>query len=272
MGKSAGGNTTTSQTGYPSWQLPAVQRFVNDSTSLYQQGGPRMSPDSRVAPFNASELASQTSLQNAAGDAGNLANTGRDAAMFNLGAGRDPNSNPFLRSAIQAATQPVIDNLLQQALPRIRNQSFLSGTTGGSRQGIAEANAVRDTARVATDIASQMSNQGYLSGQTNSLNTMALLPTLQQSLTAPATMQGAVGEQERALQEAVLNENANRYEYNQQLPYQNLTQYGNAIRQPFGTEGSTSTTVPPPSTASQIAGGALSIPALIAILRQLGIR
>jgi hypothetical protein len=248
-----------------------VQRFVNDSTSLYQQGGPQMSPDSRVAPFNQSELAAQTTLQNAAGDAGNLANSAGAAAHFNLGAGRDPNSNPFLQSAIRSATQPVIDNLLEQALPRIRNQSFLSGTYGGSRQGIAEGNAVRDTARVATDTASQMANQGYLSGQANATNTMQLLPTLQQGFAAPATMQGAVGEQERALQEAVLNENANRYEYNQQLPYQNLTQYGNAVRQPFGTEGGTTTTVPPPSTASQIAGGALSIPALIAILKQLKI-
>lgn len=269
MGKSAGSNVSTSSSSYPAWQQPAVQNFVNESTRLYNQGGPQLNPESRVANFNQDELAAQRSLGAAVTPTTQLAQQGSDTAAFNLGPGRDPATNPYLQNAISAAVAPISDQLLTRALPAIRHNSIASGGYGGSKMGIGEAQAVRDASRVAGEVSSGLANQGYQSGQANATATLGMLPQLQQNWAFPASLQSAVGSQVRGLEEAQLNENADRYEYYQRLPYENLLNYGNQIRSPFGAEATSQVTVPQPSTASSIVGGALSIPALLQMLQGL---
>jgi hypothetical protein len=266
MGKSAGGNVSTSTSSYPTWQQPAVKQFVDESTRLYQQGGPKLSPEPRVADFNQDELAAQKQLGAAVTPAQYLAELGTKSAEFNLGAGRDPATNPYLKNAISAAVAPIGDQLLTRALPAIRHQGIASGGYGGSRQSIGEAQAVRDAERVAGEVSSGLANQGYLSAQQQAMQTMQQLPQLQSNLTAPGQITGAVGALIRAQEEAQRNENADRYEYYQRLPYQNLLNYGNMISQPFGAEAQSEVKVPQPSTASAIIGAGLSVPALLAII------
>src|SRR6187399_2771632 len=119
MGKSAGGNVATSTTSYPSFQQPALKQFVDESTRLYQQGGPQLSPEPRVADFNQDELSAQKQLGAAVTPAQYLAELGTKSAEFNLGAGRDPATNPYLQNAISAAVAPIGDQLLTRALPAI---------------------------------------------------------------------------------------------------------------------------------------------------------
>lgn len=268
MGKSAGGNVSTSTSSYPTWQQPAVKQFVDESTRLYGQGGPKLSPEPRVADFNQDELSAQKQLGAAVTPAQYLAELGTKSAEFNLGAGRDPATNPYLKNAISAAVAPIGDQLLTRALPAIRHQGIASGGYGGSRQSIGEAQAVRDAERVAGEVSSGLANQGYLSAQQQAMQTMQNIPQLQANLTAPGQITGAVGAQIRAQEEAQRAENADRYEYYQRLPYENLLNYGNLIRQPFGAEAQSEVKVPDQSLASGIIGAGLSIPALLAIIEE----
>src|SRR6187549_713022 len=133
MGKSAGSNVSTSSSTYPVWQQPAVKNFVDESTRLYNTGGPQLNPESRVANFNQDELAAQRTLGGAVTPATQLAQLGQSSAEFNLGAGRDPATNPYLQNAISAAVAPIGDQLLTRALPAIRHNSIASGGYGGSK-------------------------------------------------------------------------------------------------------------------------------------------
>ncbi len=55
--------------------------------------------------------------------------------------------NPYFAPALQAAFQPVTQNLMENVLPGIRGAAIQSGGLGGSRQGIAEGKAVNDYTR-----------------------------------------------------------------------------------------------------------------------------
>lgn len=54
-------------------------------------------------------------------------------------------SNPYLQPQAQAITNQVNQNLQQQILPSINSGAIASGGFGGSRQGIAQANAIGQT-------------------------------------------------------------------------------------------------------------------------------
>lgn len=78
----------------------------------------------------------------------------------------DAAQNPYLTGAIQKGInqstnafgqmqQTATDNLMKTVLPSIRSNSVLAGQYGGSRQGVAEGNAIGDYAKAAQQAASQ---------------------------------------------------------------------------------------------------------------------
>lgn len=78
----------------------------------------------------------------------------------------DSAQNPYLTGAIQKGInqstnafgqmqQSATDNLMKTVLPSIRSNSVLAGQYGGSRQGVAEGNAIGDYAKAAQQAASQ---------------------------------------------------------------------------------------------------------------------
>jgi hypothetical protein len=236
---------------------------------LYQQGGPKLSPEPRVADFNQDELAAQKQLGAAVTPAQYLAELGTKSAEFNLGAGRDPATNPYLKNAISAAVAPIGDQLLTRALPAIRHQGIASGGYGGSRQRsgrrrrCAMPSAWRGKCRLASP------TRAICLRSSRPMQTMQNIPQLQANLTAPGQITGAVGAQIRAQEEAQRNENANRTSMNSGCRTENLLNYGNLIRQPFGAEAESEVKVPQPSTASAIIGAGLSIPALLQIIEEM---
>jgi hypothetical protein len=77
-----------------------------------------------------------------------------------------PGASPFLTGAIQKGIdqssnaftqmqQGATDNLMKNVLPSIRSNSVLAGQYGGSRQGVAEGNAIGDFAKAQQQAASQ---------------------------------------------------------------------------------------------------------------------
>jgi hypothetical protein len=77
------------------------------------------------------------------------------------GAALNPETNPFLKSSIKAATRPMVDTLLEDMLPSIRGEAATSGNFGSSRQGIAEGLAIGRTNRNIGDVAASMANENY---------------------------------------------------------------------------------------------------------------
>jgi hypothetical protein len=84
------------------------------------------------------------------------------ALMKSLQAGNDLTNAQF-----QQNTGNVTDNLMKTVLPSIRSNSVLAGQYGGSRQGVAEGNAISDYTKQLTNGATQvgLANSASTAGQ-----------------------------------------------------------------------------------------------------------
>ena len=216
-------------------------------------------------------------------------NPATDATDFLLNKVLYPETNPALQQAINAATRPITDQLLEEALPATRSGAYTTGGFGGSRQGIAEGLATGKAARAVGDTAANVANQGYQAGlgaltsaygdllgastsaygtrqgafsqlYSNNLNAqlnaLGLTPTVQAAQTMPALTTSAVGDVQQQQQQRELDENTYRELFKQMSPLmsaQSLLALAGAS--PGG--GSTSTTqMPGNSPVSNILGGA----------------
>lgn len=73
----------------------------------------------------------------------------------------NPQFNTGTRSAIDAATRPLYDQLTETVLPNVRGGAITAGGFGGSRQGIAEGLAAGRTQRAAGDTAAKIVEDLY---------------------------------------------------------------------------------------------------------------
>lgn len=158
-----------------------------------------------VEPFNQNQIAGQNSaLAAAQGAQTNLANAGASAGQFLLsGDALRPDSNPALQEWISAATRPITQNLLEQQLPALRGSAVTAGGYGGSRQGIAEGLASGRASQAIGDTTANIANQGYQAGLDAMTKASSLLPVYQGAQTAPAQTMSSVGDQQRAMAEAL---------------------------------------------------------------------
>jgi hypothetical protein len=242
----------------------------------YLKNPPALPDYSQIAGFTPAELAAQSSLIGSYLPATATAGAANTANQFLLSPDiLNPNSNPALAATIDAAVRPIQENLTETALPAIRGEFNTAGQFGGSRQGIAEAAAVRDANRQIGDTAAGIATQGYQSGLDAMAKGLALTPSTLQSLLQPGATLSAVGEEQRNMNQAQLSEQAYRDLYSQIAPFlaaQEVAALGAGI-----PGGSTSTTAPGPSSnplstgiglVSSLAslfggGGSAAIPTLV---------
>lgn len=94
--------------------------------------------------------------------------------MFTSGDLMDVNKNPSLRGAIDAATRPIVENTLRQALPAVRQDFIGAGQYGGTKQGLAESQAINEMQKNVGDVSSSMANRAYETGLEGTLKGLGL--------------------------------------------------------------------------------------------------
>lgn len=257
MGKSAGKNVTTATTNPPSFQQPYIDMLLNESKSLYQGGGPEFFPGNTVANFTDATNTAHNYLSDTAGKTAQMwDNSVAPAVQTGLNS-YDVANNPTVAAMSKAATQPIIQQLNEQVLPNIRTGAVASGTLGGSRQGLAEAQGMERAARAAMDTSAGIYGNAYGQGLNTLSNTLGQMPQIQSMAYQPGNVLQAVGEEQRTLDQAKINEDIARWTYNQQLPYQKLTEFGNMVSKPFGGQATSEVTATGGET-SQTIGGVLA--------------
>lgn len=75
-------------------------------------------------------------------------------------------ANPYLGQMGKSITGQVTENLLRNVMPEIRNGAQAAGGFGGSRQGVVEANALKDASKSISDSLTGM----YFGDYTNAMN------------------------------------------------------------------------------------------------------
>jgi hypothetical protein len=266
MSKSAGATQTTSSSAPASFQQPYIDQMLSEAKRLYGTGGPQFFPGSTVAGFTPQEEAGHTAIAGAAGQmADTFTNSVAPAIQTGLGA-IDVANNPYVKAAAEAAIRPVTENLQQNILPSIRNAAVGTGNQGSTRQGIAEGLAIKGANQTAADTTASMYSNAYNSGLSSLGNTLSMIPSLQEASLQPGQTITGLGEQQRALEQANLNEQIARWQYEQALPYQNLTEFANLARGQYGGTGTSEVTSTGGDSATSILGLALQIPGLWSLI------
>lgn len=192
--------------------LPAVRQFAATVPQRYSGNA--------VAPFTPEQSAGQGMALGAVPEIQNLAaNAARANNFYTSGNIWDPAANPNLQGAIDASVRPIYQNLMEKALPAIRSGSIQTGNFGGSRQGIAEGQAITGASQAAGDTASKLAQSQYDTNVKAQLSAMGLLPTVQGAQTTGATVTSGVGDVRQAMDQALLNQTVGGFNFEQYAPF-----------------------------------------------------
>lgn len=177
-------------------------------------------------------------------------------------------SNPYLQSAMTAATRPMEEQFANSggALQATRQGAIQSGGYGGSRQGIAEGLATKGLNDKVMDVRATMANQNYQTASTNAQNAVknqAMLTLLSQQ---PAQTIGQIGSAQDAQAQQMENYNANAAQYAKTAQWEPLQNLANIIY--GGSNGTTTATgtgpAAPDNTAATV--GAVGSAAMMAMM------
>lgn len=235
--------------------MPGVRNFAASVPQRYQ--------GNQVAGFTEPQVTGQEMALTAGGTQNDLARRGIEANNFyTSGDIWNPATNPNLKGAIDAATRPIYEGLTEKALPAIRGEAVTTGNFGSSRQGIAEGLATREASRAAGDTAAKISQAQYDTNVRAQLQAMGMLPMLQGAQTVGAATTSGVGDVRQAMDQALLNQQVNAFNFDQMAPFLQSKEIMSLIQGlPGGTTVSTGNN-PTASPWMQSLGGAASGAAL----------
>lgn len=241
--KGGGGSTTTVQNADP-WagQQPYLRDLFRRAKQNVAQPK-QLYGGQTVADQADATLAGQQSVIQGANTAQGQLPSVNNALSFALNA-TDVNNNPHLAAAAAGAIRPVQQQLQENILPNIGSAAQQSGAYGGGRQGIIESNAVRDATRAMTDITARLYSDAYGQGLDAQGRALALAPSILQAQAIPGQLLDAVGQQQQAYQQSLINDAVYKHDFLQNEPDIRLANYQNLIT---GGYGGTST--------SSISGG-----------------
>lgn len=253
MGLGAGSTVNQTQLSPPAFQQPYVNQLLSEAQRLYGMPGPQFFPGNTVAGFSPTQIAGQQMVVDAAQRASGVG----ESLLGAMQQGLSGQPNPYLDQMADTITRRVNQAVTENWLPAVRSGAVSSGTYGGSRQALAETGIGREAARELSDRLAQLYGGAWESSQNRALQTMQLAPSAIGAMLAPGQATTAVGEQQRELEQAKINEAISRWMHEQQLPYQKLAEYFNVAGRPFGSMGESRVTAE--GGAGQMAGGILSI-------------
>ena len=162
------------------------------------------------------------------------------------------NANPYQAQMMQAATRPLEQAFSQQVLPGISSLFSKSGRLGSGAMERALGTATEGYGRALGDITSNIAGTQYQQErglmQQAQLGQAALAqaaPSIYGQQFLPAQALGQVGAQQEAIAGLPLQEQLARFQFGQQLPYQQLQGYLSSVYgSPMGSYGTQTTQQP----------------------------
>ena len=239
MSKGSGSQTQTSKAEPWEGQSPYLKDIFQQAQNMTPQQF--YTGQTYADPTDLQLRAEQLGQQQALGGQTDIANSlvpGFTSLMA------DPSArfaDPMFQQALTAGLRPIQQGM-ESGLQQARRGATQAGQLGGSRQGILEANVMRDYLNSSSDVAAKMYGNVYGDALKSQAVAMQNIPTIMQGLQAPAgTLQGLGSLQQQRAQQPI-DEAMNRFNFNQNASLANLQNYSNLIGSPIA--GTTTQTAP----------------------------
>lgn len=240
-----GGGTTTTQTKADPWAgiQPGLQRAANDATSLYNRGLLNYSyyPGSTVVPFSPETGTALNMKTQRAIEGSPITNTAKDYERGLL-SGTYLNSNPYLDKMFNNAADAVTARV---------NSAFAGG--GRSGGGINQQVLTRELGKTAADVY----GGNYESERQRQQQGLLFAPQLANQDYFDIDQLADVGAAREGIEGQQLQENIDRFNYNQNAPAENIRNFVGLLNGAGGSyPTSTATTPYYKNRASTALGGA----------------
>lgn len=159
-----------------------------------------------------------------------------------------PESNPFLRQAVQSGIDQNTTNLNRNILPGLADRAILGGAYGGSGYGVAQGVLSGEVDRANRDLSIGAYNQNYQLERERQLNVGNLFNQANVLDMAPAQLLDLIGSQQQSWEQAKLLAA-------QDAPWAGIDRYGTilGLGGQYGTSSGTSTST---AAAARPGGGA----------------
>lgn len=236
-----GGDTTTVQQADPWVGLqPYLGDIYQQAQQTYYGKTPQFYPGESFAQLSPEQLQSQQMALGQTGAQADIASRAQESLSFGLSPDiLSPETNPYLAQQGEAITQRLGQSYAEQIMPGIRGGAQAAGQYGGSRQGVAEGIASRGLLQAQGDALSQLYGGAYGQGLSAMGRAQALAPSIQNLGLAPSQTYGQVGAQNQALEQARINDALAKWNFEQGLPAQQLSNYAGILSGiPLGAAGS----------------------------------
>ena len=216
----------------------AERLFFGDPQPSLYPGQMYVSPSQQTeqALTMQEQLASAASPFISAGQQGYLSSLGQ---IGQTAAGGFLQGNPYQQAMVQAATRPLTQQYGEQVVPGIASLYSRAGRYGSGSMERALSGATEAYGRALGDVTSNIVGQDYARErglqQQAQLGQAALAqaaPSFYQSSFLPAQTLAQVGAAREAIAAQPLQEAIQRYQYSQQLPYQQLQGFLSSV---YGT-------------------------------------
>jgi hypothetical protein len=226
---------------------PLIAPYLNEalqrSRSLFLgTGGPQLFPGQMYVEPSAQTEAALTQMEQLAGLSQPYfmqAQEGLTQGMRGLqetATGGFLQGSPYRDQLIEAATRPITQQFTEQVMPGIQSTFSQAGRLGSGAQAAVTGRATEAFGRAVGDVTSQIAAQDYArerafqeQAQRDVINAAGQFGDVFTSFLAPAQTLAQVGAQREAIAGQPLQESIRRFEYAQQLPYQQLGGYLSSI-------------------------------------------
>ena len=251
--------TTTQTSSVDPALLPYLTEGLQRAQSLFLTGTqPEFYPDQTyVSPSVATTeaLAEQERLARAASPLLTQAQLGYTSALGQIGqtaGGSFLNANPYQQAMMEAATRPLTQQFSQSVLPGISSLYSRSGRLGSGSMERALGTATEAYGRSLGDITANIAGTQYQQerglqqqAQLQQAQLAGLAPQFYGQQFLPSQTLAQVGAQQEAISAQPLQEQLARYQFGQQLPYQQLQGYLSSVYgTPLGSYGTQTTNAP----------------------------
>ena len=266
--------TTTQTSSVDPALLPYLTQGLQRAQSLFLTGQqPEFFPgQTYVSPSAATteSIAQQEALARQQSPVLQQAQQAYQSSLGQVGqtaAGGFLNANPYQQAMMEAATRPLTQQFSQAVLPRISSLYSRSGRLGSGAMERALGTATEAYGRSLGDITSNIAGSQYQ--QERGLQQQAQLAQAQLAGAAPSfygqqflpsQTLAQVGAQQEAIAAQPLQEQLARYQFGQQLPYQQLQGYLSSVYgTPLGSYGTQTTNAPTyQNRGAGVLGGAIA--------------
>lgn len=266
-----GGGTTTStskvDTGPWGDQQPYLRDVFQNAALQYKNGGNlKYYPDSTVSPFTPAQTQGYQDIINK-GQAGSpfMDASGQNATDTLNGKYLDPSSNPWLTKTFDAAGDAVTRQFKTATAPTTDAMFSGGGNYNSSARYNAQGNNNLGLGTTLNNLATNIYGGNYANERQNQLAMQGMVPSLASARYIDPMAVAGAGQAQQQQNQSELGDKVNRFNFNQQSPWQTLGLYKSMVDGTYGQQGTSTTTQPSNSSGlGQALGGGLGLLGTIA--------